>query len=175
MRLSVQVLFSAMLLFNYKFSANPEKKKNLFSVCLAEQEDNFVVNLLRQEDKKIGRKVYYACCASGSFKEIAQNFFNGKVTESQVSWQNFQKYCNQIKQAPTPYSQQVFYGGIGFWLYSRMAYPVGKKNWGVVKRTAAKTAIFGWLLKDLLLQGCDVDKNKMSMTQVESLEKKRIV
>lgn len=120
----------------------------------------FFEQALDRENRYIGAKLGYTGAACKAYQEYMQAAYNYEKKEADAAWQRFQKYSYEIKQTPTPFVTQLFYGGVGYWLYNRVAYPVGKKNWGMVKKTGVKMIIPAWLCKKILLSDIDLDKKR---------------
>lgn len=192
MKICIRFLLASMILLQGVPCASSQKRKVHSKTVLIAQEKNIFEQALDHENDKVGAKIGYAGAACQAYQDYVEAFLNGNVKESDIAWQNFQKYRNKMKEVPTPYVSQLFYGGFGYWLYSRMAYPMHKKNWGFVKKTAAKIIIPAWLFKDALLPdvylvkkhanetqelGQEIvglqEKNNMLVVENESLKKER--
>lgn len=130
------------------------------------------VQALDKENRAIGAKIGYAAAASRAYQEYIQAAYNCEKVKSNRAWKDFEKYSFEMKQAPTPVAAKLLYGTFGYWLYNRVAYPVGKKNWGIIKRTGVKCMIPVWLFCKFLSSNIDLGEKRKIQQDLKNLQDK---
>lgn len=162
MNMNMRIMLATMILFHGVSWTRPEGGTTDKEPDIEHQEKNILEYFFDHENKHIGAKIGYAGVMCKACSEYAQAFYHRDAKRTDASWQKFKQYYHKIAQVPTPYVEQIGYGGLyagfGYWLYNRMAYPLDKKNWGRVKKTAAKIIIPVWVLKGLFFSDVDVHK-----------------
>jgi len=113
-----------------------------------EEQQTFFERMLEAENKNIGAKIGYGLKAADCYRGYLLDAVLGQQAENERQLLDFRKYYSKYQELPSSYTERVSYCGFGYWLYKRMAFPVGKKNWGRCNRTVAGLAIAAWLLKD---------------------------
>lgn len=147
MKLIVGVLFATIGLLDHD--------------CIGSFHDDvkkYCTKVLIEENKNLGIKNHCGAYAVKSYASFMYDRVNGKEKDAAVHWQNYKKMSELCQKTPTPIT---YYGGyilFGGWLYRRIAYPVGKKNFGFIKKNIARIAVPMWIFSDKLFS--PVDSNK---------------
>ena len=135
-----------------------------------EQEQSSWQQFFEQELDKIGAKRHYGYGMMHHYLRYMQAALGGEVCELNQRWLEFQAHQAKFREAQTPVVLEISKACVGYWLYRRLAYPVSKKNWGVVKKAAASIAIPAWLFSSAVLFDPELDKKRESLR--EEIEKK---